>query len=445
MQRLEREVALKDSVIRKHEQHFHDLSHAADNGGYKAEVAALQQQCAALTKQSTESAAAHEALKAELAQAAAQSAKGSQDNAAITELMHLIQGFETKIPKLSSTIARLEAELQQARRDSSLRQAEVEAVLVREMSLVERLQHTEDQLQAAAAATAAAAASRLSQPLPRARAVAPHDAVHACFDGSGNSAWDAAVQRHAVSLVLGSIVERTVARAGARALLQRQPTLADTRMRPAHAAIVHEAAAQAGCSAGDASNVAAAVALDLSGCLEPIARAAGVQLPPAMCLNAVEGMARALLTSDRSAPAVLAGAAEWAAAAADKIRALQLRAVTMEGERDGLQSFKVQVVEDNGRLLQLQQMMQQRHKEVEQAMLASVNDVQQLSQQMGSLLNLIRTKDAENAALIKQVNRLQQHLQIQNDLRLQIEGQKQRLLQYQLLERESLQLKVCGA
>jgi predicted regulator of Ras-like GTPase activity (Roadblock/LC7/MglB family) len=161
-----------------------------------------------------------------------------------------------------------------------------------------------------------------------------------------------------------------------------------------------------------------------------------------MCVHAVDGMARALLTNDCITAAALADAAAWAAQAADSIRGLELRAVTIEGERDGLVCFKEQLVQENGKLVQLQQKMQQRHKEVEQAMLASVNDVQQLSQQMGSLLNLIRTKDAENSDLFKQTARLKQHLAIQNDLRLQIEGQKQRLLQYQLLERESLQLKV---
>jgi hypothetical protein len=44
---------------------------------------------------------------------------------------------------------------------------------------------------------------------------------------------------------------------------------------------------------------------------------------------------------------------------------------------------------------------------------------------------------------VRQVARLKQLITIQNDLRLQIEGQKQQLLQYQVLERQSLQLKVC--
>ena len=75
-------------------------------------------------------------------------------------------------------------------------------------------------------------------------------------------------------------------------------------------------------------------------------------------------------------------------------------------------------------------------------MLASVNDVQQLSQQMSSLLAIIKDKSAENTDLLRQNTRLKQLATIQTDLRLQVEGQRQQLLQYQVLERESLQLKV---
>jgi hypothetical protein len=64
---------------------------------------------------------------------------------------------------------------------------------------------------------------------------------------------------------------------------------------------------------------------------------------------------------------------------------------------------------------------------------------------MGSLLTVIKEKSAENADLARQISRLKQMLTVQDDLRQQIQGQKQHLLQYQLLEREALQLKVCAA
>jgi hypothetical protein len=434
---LMREISLKDSVIGKH-----DLSvlsnpahtRAVDDAAHKAEVSRLEQKCAALEKQNAKTADAHQALLAELAalqQAAAtpQTSEHEHD-ASVGELINLLSEFEAKVPKLSSNIARLEAELQAERRQSSSLNADLEAALSKELSLNDTLQQLEEQLQQAT--------SRALQVLNTGDAARQHDNAPIRFAGS--EAWDAAVQRHAVSIVVGAMVERTVARADLRSLLDRQQSV-DFRPRPIASAAAFNAASQAGCSAGDMSDLAATVALDLYKCLEPMADVSGLRVPPAMCSEAVHAVLAALMTGDCSA-CTLADVAAWCAQAAEKLRSSVLRAVAIEGERDGLLQFREQLQQEHAKLLGQLQKLQQRNKEVETAMLTSVNDVQQLSQQMGSLLTVIKEKSAENADLARQISRLKQLLAVQDDLRQQIQGQKQQVLQYQLLERESLQLKV---
>jgi hypothetical protein len=249
------------------------------------------------------------------------------------------------------------------------------------------------------------------------------------------------VQRHAVSIVLSTAVERVVARASTRSLFERhQQQLALACLPPAAAVIAHDVGVQAG--TGDASHVITTVALDFSQCLDRIAKAAELPLPSNLCTNAVHAMIAALVNDDCSA-CTLTGVEAWCTQAADKARSFEMRAIASEGERDSLLHFSDQMQQENARLVLLHQAQQLRHKDVECAMLASVNDVQQLSQQMGSLLTIIKDKSAENSDLARQVTRLKQMLTIQTDMRQQIEGQKQQLLQYQVVEREALQLKVC--
>jgi hypothetical protein len=434
---LTREISLKDSIICKHDQS--ETSHAQTQAALQAEVSRLQNKCATLEQEKLEFAAGSKALEAKFAaqQRAAHDAaaaqQGALNNQAISELMHLLSEFEVKVPKLSSKITHLEVDLQAERQLGSRRQAELEAALARESCLNDRVQQLEEQLQQAAARTLNALSSSLAPPRRR-------DVVIDCFDGLADDAWSAAVQRHAVSIVVSSLVERAVARASARSFIRRQQP-AEPRSRSAAVVAVHDVATQAGCSAGDAGNLTTMVALDLSQCLDPLAKAAGLPLPPNLCFLAVDSVVRALLNNDCSA-CTLTGVAAWCAQAAEKTRSFELRAIATEGERDGLLHFRDQMLLENSRLMTLHETQQRRLKDVESAMLTSVNDVQQLSQQMGSLLSIIKDKSAENTDLVRQTTRLKQLLTIQNDLRLQIEGQKQQLLQYQVIERESLQLKV---
>jgi hypothetical protein len=437
---LTREISLKDSVIGRHDMSVmsspaHAL--AVDAAVHKAEVSRLEHKCAALEEQNAKTADAHQALLAEFTKlqqsAAAPQTSQHEHDASIGELINLLSEFEAKVPKLSSNVARLEAELQAERRQSSSLNADLEAALSKESSLNDKVLQLEEQLQHAT--------SRALQVLDTAAAASPRDDAPERLAGS--EAWDAAVQRHAVSIVVGTMVERTVARADLRSLLERQQS-ADFRPRPIASAATFNAASQAGCSAGDMSNLAATVALDLYKCLEPMADVSGLRVPPAMCSEAVRAVLAALVTGDCSA-CTLVDVAAWCAQAAEKLRSSVLRAVAIEGERDGLLQFREQVQQDNATLLGQLQKLQQRNKEVEAAMLTSVNDVQQLEQQMGSLLTVIKEKSAENADLARQTSRLKQLLAVQDDLRQQIQGQKQQLLQYQLLERDALQLKVCAA
>ena len=128
----------------------------------------------------------------------------------------------------------------------------------------------EDQLQQAAARALDALSSR-----PRRQ----RDAVFDCYDDAGDDAWAAAVQRHAVSIVLTTAVERVVARATTRSLFERhQQQLALACPPPTTVFGAHDAGVQAG--AGDAGHVMATVALDFSQCLDRIAKAAVLPLPP---------------------------------------------------------------------------------------------------------------------------------------------------------------------
>jgi hypothetical protein len=438
VQQLMREVALKDSIINRHDLTVLADSHAQDQSALKAEIASLENKCAALQKENLEIAAERRALDAKLAaqdsaaaQAAAQAA-AAQNNDSIRELVALLSDFEVKVPKLSAKVAQLEAELVVERRHSSSKLEQLDSALARESTLNDRLQQVEDQLQQAAARALQALSSR-----PRRQ----RDAVFDCYDDAGDDAWAAAVQRHAVSIVLTTTVERVVARATTRSLLERhQQQLALACPPPTTVVVAHDAGVQAG--AGDAGHVMATVALDFSQCLDRIAKAAGLPLPPNLCSHAVHAMTSALLNNDCSA-CTLADVSAWCMQAADRTRSFELRAIASEGERDSLLHFNDQLKQENARLVLLHQTQQLRHKDVESAMLASVNDVQQLSQQMGSLLTIIKDKSAENSDLARQVTRLKQMLSIQTDMRHQIEGQKQQLLQYQVVEREALQLKVC--
>jgi hypothetical protein len=442
VQYLTREVALKDSIISKHDVAV--LDSARDiQAALKAEVAVLQSRCAvlekekvALGKENMDFSSERKALVAKLAatQSAAAAQQSAVNDGAIRELMHLLSEFEAKVPKLSSRIALLEVELLVERKASSSRLGELEESLARESCLNDRLQQMEEQLQHATARASQALTASLA---PKRR----HDAVFDCFEPLADDAWAAVVHRHAVSMVVSSAVERTVARANSQSLFERLQS-SESRSPPAATALACDAVCQAGCTSRDTSNFTATLALHLSQCFHPLAKAAGLPVPPELCNRAVDGLMLALLTNDCST-CTLTDIAAWCGQAAEKMRCLQLRAVAAEGERDALLHFRDQLQQENSRLVTLQQKQQRRHEDMERAMLASVNDVQQLSLQMGSLLTIVKDKSTENADLVRQVARLKQLITIQNDLRLQIEGQKQQLLQYQVLERQSLQLKVC--
>jgi chromosome segregation ATPase len=439
VQQLTRELALKDAIISKQSCSVPSYDQAALNAeaALKAEVASLQKECASLAKQNHEAASAYKALQTEVASLQRASSTAQNASAAVVELMSLLADFEKKVPKLSSTIARLELDLQSEKQQRVRAEQSLETALSRESSSNEALQHTEERLQQATASLLKlSASSRVLQ--PRCHLAANGAAAELRLDC--DVGWSAAVQRHAVALVVSSVVERVVARAGVRALLQRHRS-AESVSRPNSLAITHDAATQCGCSAGEVSSLVSLIAADLSTCLHPISSVAGPPLAQSVCLSSVEAIARTLLTNDCST-LPLAAVAGWCSEAAERVMKIELRAKAAEAERDTLTYFREQLQQENTKFIALYQKQQQRLAEMERAMFASVNDVQQLSQQMGSLLAIIKDKDADNISLAKQTSRLKQHLAIQNDLQQQIEGQKQRILQYQVLERESLQLKV---
>jgi chromosome segregation ATPase len=144
VQQLTRELALKDAIISKQSCSVPSYDQAALNAeaALKAEVASLQKECASLAKQNHEAASAYKALQTEVASLQRASSTAQNASAAVVELMSLLADFEKKVPKLSSTIARLELDLQSEKQQRVRAEQSLETALSRESSSNEALHHT---------------------------------------------------------------------------------------------------------------------------------------------------------------------------------------------------------------------------------------------------------------------------------------------------------------